>query len=69
MPRIPTPTDAIDVPRLVSALRRMTDGETTTRLHAAVDPRVGQDREVSLDLVPAWRPELRAAELARNERA
>ena len=72
MPRVPTRSaDAVDVPRLVSALRSWTSGEATTRLPAAVDLSMTEaaEREPSLNLIPAWSAEDREAELARNDRA
>lgn len=71
MPRVPTRSaDAVDVPRLVSALRSWTNGEATTRLPAAADLSVmeASERETSLNLIPAWSVEDREAELARTDR-
>jgi hypothetical protein len=70
MPRVPTRSaDAVDVPRLVSALRSWTSGEATTRLPVAGDPSTTEpsERESSLNLIPAWSAEDRDAELARND--
>lgn len=68
MSRIPTPTDPIDVRRLVAALSELTRAETVTRLPAATSSCAGTGvREVSLDLIPAWQPEMHEAELAMNE--
>ncbi len=71
MPRVPTRSaDAVDVPRLVSALRTWTSGEATTRLPAvgALSMMEPSKREPSLNLIRAWSAEDHAAELARNDR-
>ena len=71
MPRTHPSADAIDVQRLLVALEALTNGETSTRLptDSAQAPVVEVFRRVtSLDLIPAWKPEHHAAELADNER-
>jgi hypothetical protein len=68
MSRVPTPADPIDLQRLMTALSELTRAETVTRL-PVIAPACGgsRPREVSLDLIPAWKPELHEAELANNE--